>query len=76
VSPRLGLPRVQAAQEHSPGIRASQTEHDRHRRRLPGSVPAEQGQHLARPQLEVDPVERSDGTERLRDAFEACFGRD
>ena len=37
-------------------------------RRLAGAVVADQGHHLAAADLEVDPVERLDGAERLRDA--------
>ena len=39
---------------------------DRHQRRLAGAVLAQQGVHLAGPQVEVDPVVRDDGTEPLR----------
>src|SRR6266511_490689 len=57
---------------------AEQPRHDRDERRLPGAVRAEQGEDLARANLEVHAVERGERAEALRDATDrddAVHGR-
>ena len=74
VAPR-GLRRAEldglAVELDRPAVERVDALEDLHERRLPGAVAAEQGVHLARPQLEVDVVEDRDARERLADAGHA-----
>jgi hypothetical protein len=64
-----------AAEGDPPGIGPQRAGGDRDQGRLAGTVLAEQDVHLARPQLEVDLVERQHTGEALGDRLEAEQGR-
>ena len=69
------LARVEALQVCAPAVRATQSEHGRDGGRLPCAVRAEQREHLARAELEVDPVQRPDGPEGLDHSLETGGSR-
>ena len=56
-----------AADADRPGVAPVDPRQDLHEGRLAGAVLADEGVDLARPQLELGPVERVDARERLAD---------
>ena len=70
---RVQLDRL-AAKRDAPGVRAQRAGGDRDQGRLAGAVLAEQDVHLARAQVEIDPVERQHAGKALGDALRGAAG--